>query len=439
MRKAQELGRYLNEGFDFPYTPPTMSTQEPVTTRTAFDLLVTGGKTLDGGARSWRNVDVGITEGRVVAVSGSLAGAYAKRTIDASGALVLPGLVDFHTHVYWGATPLGIDPDALAAAAGVTTWVDAGSAGAGNVEGLVKHVIARSAVKVKLFVNVSYIGLLPVGHTALRFGELFDHRLADARACLDEIERFRDHVVGVKVRIGHDSTGPNGMDSLRVARSVADASDLPLMAHVSTPPPLLSDVLPYLRAGDIVTHCYTPGLMGILDRRQQLLPEVREARERGVLFDVGHGAGSFTFAVAEAALAQGFPPDVISSDLHAYNVDGPVFDLTTTMMKFLALGMSLEDVLDRVTAVPSRILGEEPSAVREGGRADLVVARLDPEPVVLGDVSGEIRTHRERFHVIHTIAQGAVLEPNSHGPQGKRKPGLPTLDPRLTRPKAPNR
>src|SRR5690606_3211802 len=171
-------------------------------------------------------------------------------------------------------------------------------------------------------------GLLPVGHTDLRFGELFDHRLADAASCLREIQAYRDHVVGVKVRIGHDSTGPNGLDALRVARSVADATGLPLMAHVSTPPPLLTDVLPYLYEGDIVTHCYTPGLMGIVDRHMKVLPAVWEARQRGVLFDVGHGAGSFNFGVAEAALAQGFAPDIISSDLHAYNIDGPVFDLT---------------------------------------------------------------------------------------------------------------
>lgn len=372
-----------------------------------------------------------------MAVADSLAAAPAKRTISAHGAHVLPGLVDFHTHVYWGATPLGVDPDVLAGSSGVTTWVDCGSAGAGNVEGLVRHVIERAAVTVKLFVNVSYIGLLPVGHTALRFGELFDHRLADAGACLREIEAYGDHVIGVKVRIGHDSTGPNGLDALRVARSVADASGLPLMAHVSAPPPLLADVLPYLNEGDIVTHCFTPGLMGILDRRRQVRPEVREARERGVLFDVGHGAGSFTFAIAEAALAQGFAPDIISSDVHAYNVDGPVFDLPTTMMKFLALGMSLDDVLERVTTVPARVMGEELEGVGEGAKADLVVARFEPEEVVLGDVSGEIRTYDERFTVLHTVANGAVLEPVADPRQGKRKPGLPPADPRVTRPRVP--
>lgn len=399
-----------------------------------FDLVISGGRILDRRSGSWRAADIGVSGGRVVSIADSLAGAEAARTIAAEGALVVPGLIDFHTHVYWGATPLGIDPDALAAVTGVTTWVDAGSAGAGNVEGLVRHVIDRSAVTVKMFVNVSYIGLLPVGHTDLRFGELFDHRLADAAACLREIEEFREHVVGVKVRVGHDSTGPNGLDALRVARSVGDAAGLPVMAHVSAPPPLLTDVLPYLLEGDIVTHCFTPGLMGILGRDRRVLAAVTDARDRGVLFDVGHGAGSFTFDVAEAALADGFVPDIISSDLHAYNLDGPVFDLSTTLMKFMALGMSLEDVLLRATSVPAKVLGEPDYRIAVGSKADLTVAHYGPGAVTLGDASGAIRQHDKRLTIHSTIAKGRVIEPANNVPQGKRKPGLPAIDTRLTRP-----
>src|SRR5690606_19955437 len=144
-----------------PYTPPNMSPEKPPDANAELDLLVEGGTVRSGRTGSWHRADVGVRGGRIVAVSDSLAGATAKRTISAHGAHVLPGLVDFHTHVYWGATPLGVNPDVLAGSSGVTTWVDAGSAGAGNVEGLVRHVIDRAAVTVKLFVNVSYIGLLP--------------------------------------------------------------------------------------------------------------------------------------------------------------------------------------------------------------------------------------------------------------------------------------
>lgn len=405
-----------------------------------FDLLIHGGTVHDPASGTVGALDVGVSQGRIVAIDEDLPRAGAGTLLDASGKIVLPGLVDFHTHVYWGGTPLGVDPNVLAPAAGVTTWVDAGSAGAGNVEGLVRHVVDRSPVTIRFFVHVSYIGLVPVGQTDLRFGELFDHRLADAAACLRVVEAYPEHVIGIKVRIGHGSTGPNGMDSMRVARSLGDWTGLPVMVHISNPPPLLGDVLPYLNEGDIVTHCYTPGMMGILDRHGKLLPSVQAARDRGVLFDVAHGAGSFAFEVAEAALAQGFTPDIISSDLHAYNVDGPTFDLLTTMTKFLAMGMSFEDVIACATSVPGNLLGDvKKGRIAVGDDADLIVVSHDQEPVVLGDASGAIRQYDRRFHVHTTIARGKVLEPRDGPPQGKRKPGLPPIDERLTRPPAATR
>jgi dihydroorotase len=400
-----------------------------------YDLLLTGGTVRDFASGSERRLDLAISGGKIAALEPTLRDASADRSLDVSGKLVLPGLIDFHTHVYWGGTPLGVDPDALAPMSGVTTWIDAGSAGAGNAEGLIRHIVERSQLTIKFFLHVSYIGLLPVGHTDLRFGELFDHRLADARACLREIENHREHIVGIKARLGHTSTGPNSMDSLRVARSLGDATGLPLMIHVSEPPPLLSDVLAHLREGDIVTHCFTPGMMGILDRHGEVLPAVWEARERGVLFDVAHGAGSFSFKVAEAALGQGFEPDIISSDLHAYNVDGPTFDLLTTAAKFQAMGMSFDEVLGRCTAVPARVLGDDRKGrIEVGADADILVARREPDPLVLGDAKGEIRHLEERLSVDATIARGKVLEPVSGTRQGKRKPGLAPVDPQLTRP-----
>jgi dihydroorotase len=393
-----------------------------------FDLVIRGGAV-------WGTetvADVGIRAGVVRAISPSLPGAT--REVDARGALVLPGLVDAHTHVYWGATPLGIDPDSLAAASGVTAWIDTGSAGAGNLAGLVHHVIERSPLAIKAFVHLSFLGLVSVGQTELRFGELFDFRLADVPACLRAIEEHAPHVLGVKVRLGANATGPNGLHALQAARTVGDATGLRVMVHIADPPPLLDDALTYLRKGDVVTHCYTPGLMGILDRSGSLRRSVLLARDAGVLFDVGHGSGSFSFEVASRALAQGFPPDLISSDLHAYNVDGPVFDLPTTMTKFLALGMPLDEILRRVTHDAGALFGDGVGRLAVGSRADVVVARLERGEVVLGDSRGAIVTHPERFAIQTTILSGRVLEPPPITNQGRRKPGLPPLDPRLTRP-----
>lgn len=400
-----------------------------------FDLLISNGIVLDPDTGGRTPADVGITDGRVVALEPGLSGTDAAEVLDAAGAFVIPGLVDAHTHVYPGATPLGVDPDVLAPAAGVTTWVDAGSAGAGNFEGLVRFVIERSPLTIRAFVHLSYVGLVPVGHTEQRFGELFDLRLADVPACIRTIEAFAPLTLGVKVRLGANSTGANGMDALRAGRAVADATGKRLMVHIAEPPPLLDDVLPYLREGDLVAHCFTAGLMGILDRTGNLRESVLRARDRGVLFDVGHGNGSFSFAIARRALAQGFAPDLISSDLHAYNVDGPVFDLATTITKFLALGMPVQSALRRATTAPGALVGDGAGALRMGGRADLAVVRLVRESVTLGDSRGELLSHDERLVVDATVLAGRRLhaEPDAR-PQGRRKPGLPSVDARLTRP-----
>ncbi len=399
------------------------------------DLVVTGGIVLDPDTGTRAKADVGITDGRVVALEPGLTHTDATERLDAAGAFVVPGLVDAHTHVYPGATPLGVDPDVLSAAMGVTTWIDAGSAGAGNFEGLVRFVIERSPLTIRAFVHLSYVGLVPVGHTEQRFGELFDLRLADVPACIRTIEAFAPLTLGVKIRLGANSTGAHGMDALRAGRAVADATGKRLMVHIAEPPPLLDDVLPYLHEGDLVAHCFTGGLMGILDRAGDLRTSVRRARDRGVLFDVGHGNGSFSFAVARRALAQGFAPDLISSDLHAYNVDGPVFDLPTTITKFLALGMPFEDALRRATTVPGALVGDGVGTLRVGGRADLAVVRVVREPVTLGDSRGELLAHDERLVVDATVLAGRRLraEPDAR-PQGRRKPGLPPVDARLTRP-----
>lgn len=398
-----------------------------------FDLIVQGGTVLDPETGARRRADVGIIGGIVGAIDVDLPTAASTDVIDASDALVVPGLVDAHTHVYWGGTPLGVDPDALAATSGVTAWIDTGSAGAGNLEGLVRHVIDRSPLTIKAFVHLSYVGLVPAGHTDLRFGELFDHRLADVRACLRALDDHAPHVLGVKVRLGANSTGPNGLSSLQAARAVADASGLPMMVHVADPPPLLPDVLPYLGVGDLLTHTYTPGLMGIMGRDGRIRDEVWRARERGVLFDLGHGSGSFSFAVARLALDQGFVPDILSSDLHAYNVDGPVFDLATTLTKFLALGLSLDETLVRATRVPGRLLGDAYGTLRVGGRADVAVLRLHPGRVGLGDATGQVIEHHERLSPVATVVAGRrLVAPTDAHRQGKRKPGLPPIDPRLT-------
>jgi dihydroorotase len=264
-------------------------------------------------------------------------------------------LVDAHVHVFEGVSHYGINPDETCLAHGATTVVDAGSAGADTFDGFRKYVIEASETRILAHVNISSMGML-----SREVGELDDIKWASVPKALAAIHKHRDLVLGVKVRLtrGLNCSESAGIKPLYLAREAADAAGLPIMVH----PQLswaesLDQILAVMREGDVLTHMYHGLPHGILDDDGKIRPAVRAARDRGVIFDVGHGEGSFEWSICETALAQDFPPTTISSDLHRYNVGGPVFDLVTTVSKFLMLGLSLDDALEKVTAVPAKVVG----------------------------------------------------------------------------------
>lgn len=373
-------------------------------------MLLRGGRVMDPASGRDEVADIIVSEGRIAAIGSGLA-AEGARVIDARGALVVPGLVDLHTHAYWGGTVLGVDADRLGPVSGVTTWVDCGSSGAANFEGFLQHVIAPARVRIVPFVHLSYIGLAPIGHLANPVGELSDWRFADLRALRWLQERHGRLIAGVKLRASSDAIGANGPVVLPLAREAADMLGVPLMVHVGNAPPTLEEVLAYLREGDILTHVYNASAGGsVLDANGRLRPVVREAKARGVRIDVGHGAGSFSFAVAERAMEQGLLPDAISSDLHAFNVGGPVYSLPHVMAKFLALGMSLREVLRLTTSSPAAVLGRpELGRLVVGEEADIAVFRLEADEGELLDSAGETRKGRVRLDNVLTICRGEVL------------------------------
>ena len=274
-----------------------------------------------------------ISRGRIAAVEPGIPTDAAFQIIDASDLYVTPGLIDMHTHVYHGATFWGIDPDPVGSRTGVTTWIDVGSAGALTLEGLRKFIIERAEVRISAFLNISYIGL-----TGYDF-ELANLAYCDSRLFEIVANRNRDILHGVKVRMGATTVGPNGLEPLRRAIEVAERCDYPVMVHIAVPPPGISDILPLLREGDIITHCFTGNGMKLIDDAGQPLEQTLRAIDRGVILDIGHGAGSFTFKTAEAALAAGIKPHAISSDIHQISIAGPMFDLPTCLSKFLAIGV----------------------------------------------------------------------------------------------------
>jgi dihydroorotase len=292
--------------------------------------------------------DVAIDDGRIAAVGADLEG---RERVEARGLLVVPGLIDLHVHVYDGVSHYGIDADTYLLRRGTTTGVDVGSAGAQTFPGMRRMVIEPAQTRVYAYLHIAVEGMISV-----LVGELEDIRWASVEQCVQVAEANRDVVVGVKLRAGYQMVGPDPRPAVGLALEAARALGLPLMVHVVDMGMPLPELLVQMQPGDVVTHCFHGNDGSLLDGDGNVWREAFDARERGILFDIGHGSGSFTWRIARAALDQGFPPDTISSDIHTYNHAGPVHDLPRTLSKLLHLGMSLPDVIEAATARVGRLL-----------------------------------------------------------------------------------
>ncbi|HEU5314968.1 MAG TPA: amidohydrolase/deacetylase family metallohydrolase [Chloroflexota bacterium] len=380
-----------------------------------FEAVIKGGRVLDPGARLDGVLDVAIDGGRISAVEAGIPAEAAARTIDASGLLVTPGLVDLHTHIYPGATYWGIRPDPVAAVSGVTTWVDAGSAGAMNVLGMRQYLERTSRVGAYAFLNISTIGLTPATY------ELTNLELVDVALCVKMARLNADFVRGVKIRMGAQTVGENGLEPLRRGIRAAEELGLPAMVHISTGPPEIDEIVAELRPGDLLTHSFTGGGMRLVKEDGAPREAIRRALDSGLLLDMGHGAGGFSFEVAEQLAAHGIRPDVVSTDLHQSSLWGPVYDLPTCIEKAMVLGLSLEEAIERSTAAPARVLRLEGQVgtLRPGARADVALFRLDQAPKELVDTRRVKRTSPVRLTSVLTLVGGRALPaeaPNERAP-----------------------
>jgi dihydroorotase len=370
-----------------------------------FDLLIRGGEVVDPGGGNEGRLDVAIDRDRIAAVDRAIPAEAAYRVIDADGQYVTPGLVDLHTHVFHKVTYWGIDPDPIGSSSGTTTWNDAGSAGALTLPGLREFIVDRAHVRITAFLNISNIGLVGENHECANLAyldvDLF-RRLADGN---------RDLVRGVKVRMGAPTVGENGLEPLRRALRAAEECELPLMVHIAFGPPEIDDVLALMRPGDILTHCFTGLTMKIVDDDGRLRDVAKRAWDSGIVMDIGHGTGSFSYETAEALMSAGRPPDVISTDLHQLSVQGPAFDLPTCMSKFLQLGMPLRDVVAACTSRPAELLGidREVGSLRIGCYADVALFRLLTGVFPLYDIFGEMREARRLLVNTLTVVGGRPL------------------------------
>jgi dihydroorotase len=365
------------------------------------DLVLKGGRVIDPSRNIDRVTDVAFSDGRVSAVGDNLAGGAVR---DVTGKIVTPGLIDLHTHVYWGGTSLGIDAEEYARKSGVTTCVDTGSAGPGNFAGFRRHVIERSEIRILAYLHVSFAGIYAFAKRVM-VGESHDIRLMAARDAVEVAEANKDLVIGIKVRVGRVASGPSGIAPLDVALQVGDETGLPLMVHIDEPPPSYEDVVARLRTGDVLTHSFRPFPNAPVDGKGQVKPAVLAARERGVIFDIGHGMGSFSWKTGRAMMAAGFLPDVISSDVHMLCINGPAYDQVTTMSKFLCLGMQLGDVIACSTVNAAKALQRpELGSLRPGSVGDATVLSLRDGVFPLEDVVGEVVQAPRRI-----VSEGVVV------------------------------
>jgi dihydroorotase len=368
-----------------------------------FDLILKGGRIIDPAQKLDETLDVAFADGKVAEIGRNLTGAADTR--DVTGKIVTPGLIDLHTHVYWGGTSLGVDPDSYAKFSGCTTLIDAGSAGPGNIHGFRKHVIEPAEVRILPFLNISFAGIFGL-HWDLNVGECTDLRLLNPRTCLRVAKQQSDLVVGIKVRVGAGTSEHLGGIPMQIALEVADHAGLPLMGHLDNPPPPRGEVMRMLRKGDILTHCFRPWPNAPAASDGGIEQDVLEARARGVIFDIGHGRGSFGFATAMQMLKNGFMPDVLSSDVHLTSIDGPAYNLLVTMSKFLKLGMELPDIIRATTINPANaIYLEDRGTLKPGLLGDATVLDIEKGQFTFLDVLGEPLESTEQI-----ICRGIVLD-----------------------------
>jgi dihydroorotase len=352
------------------------------------NLVIRGGRVIDPSQGIDRVANVVIKDGKVAGLDvNEPANA---QNVDARGAIVTPGLIDLHTHVYWGGTSLGVDPDSYALKSACTLLVDAGSAGPGNYPGFAHHVLKPAFPHMLAYLHISFAGIYAFS-SRIMVGESHDMRLMAAREAVEIAAEYSESIVGIKVRIGLKASGPSGIAPLDVAMDVAEETGLPLMVHIDEPPPSYGEVVGRLRKGDVLTHCFRPFPNAPVNGKGDIRPEIIEARKRGVIFDVGHGMGAFSWKSARAMLDKGFRPDVISSDVHTLCLDGPAHDNLHVMTKFMALGWSLVEVIEAASAAPARVLGlTDQGHLRPGALGDVSVIREVEGAIDLLDVREEI-------------------------------------------------
>ena len=378
-----------------------------------FDLLIKGGEVLDPSQKLRAKRDIGIRYGVVEAVEADIPAARANRVMDVSGKLVVPGLIDLHAHTFPYGSAIGIPADELVPFQGTATAISAGDAGGNNFAVFRRHIVAQTRTRMYAFVHIANIGL-----SGFPVPELFNIDYAQPEAAAKALAENRDIVLGVKVRMSQNVVARHGLEPLKRAIRACEIAGTggKIMCHIGgvETEQLMSDILDTLRPGDILTHCYSgapndAGRFTNIVQGGKLLPAALAAKKRGVVFDVGHGGGSFDYTMAEAAIQQGCPPDTISSDIHVFSGNTPGMPyLTWVMSKFIAMGFTLEQVVAMATVNPAKVIDRLPlhGTLMTGAPGDVTVLDVANGPVEFVDTRNNKRTGNVSLKPAHTVVAG---------------------------------
>ncbi len=371
-----------------------------------YDLLLKGGEVIDPSQDLHRHGDVAFRDGRVAAIEPDLPASVAEEVIDVSGYLVTPGLMDIHGHFFHQGWPGAVDPDTACLPSGVTTGVDAGSTGWGNYQALKTYILDPSDTQIYAFVHLAATGLTSL---TARIGELQNLAFAQIDQAIQCIDDNRGDVLGIKVRIDHRATGEaNALPALEMAREVADATRSKMMVHVSGTPIPLVRIFDFMRPGDIATHILNGHAHNILDGNGRIRSEVREARARGIVLDVGHAGVHFDLNVGRAAVSQSFWPDTLSTDIHNPPPGRVVYDLLGVMSTFLALDMPLDAVIASVTANAAAAIDhqDELGTLRVGSVGDATVLHLQEGEYTFVDAAQNQVQATQQLTSVLTVKDG---------------------------------
>ena len=373
-------------------------------------VLIKGGDLFLSDKGEFSKKDVLIEEGHIRKIGESIEKPSGATVFEASGKLVTPGLIDFHMHAFLYGHLLSVDADAVAHQSGTTTFIDGGSAGSLHFMAFREYIIRQANSNILAFLNISAIGQTTDGVAGLSFHDNDNDELLHLASAEAVIEKNRDIIVGIKVRA---YTGLKNLLPMARARELADRVKLPILVHLAPAPPTFKELLPYLKGGDIITHPYHGGATTILDENARVLPEYREARERGIEVDLGLDRFHCDFTIMKTCFDQGFIPDYISTDLAATNIDTIVFDMPTTISKVVACGMPIADAIARSTfhSASKLKLEDKFGNLKEGAVGDVAIFDFQEGDFRFADFFGNTVTSNHRLKAVKTFRKGREMQP----------------------------